>query len=53
MVFKGEVVVICESKVFEMVYCLYRFVVSDDGVVGFWGAMSFVLLTLSFFRTTE
>ena len=38
MVFKSEFIVNCESKVFEVVYSLYCFVVSDDGVMGLWGA---------------
>ena len=36
VVFKGELIVNYESKVFEAVYCLYGFVVIDDGVVGLW-----------------
>ena len=50
VVFKGELIVNYESKVFEAVYCLYGFVVIDDGVVGLWRDIkniSFVLLTLS------
>lgn len=36
VLFEGEVIVNSESQVFEMVYCLYCFIVDDGGVEGLW-----------------